>query len=146
MQVKRPKQHGPGRSLSADTALSLSLLHKHPSAAHWEQVLRQTAPQYSPTSISQTKLSSKISISPNSEQGIIKALTQTPANPGITVHTESTELCEKVSARFPLSCSCYGLIQSTGQKCKREITGTAMSSWKKDAQNVCSVKASSYVI
>lgn len=82
-----------------------------PSTAHREQVLRQTGPQYTPTGISQAKMSLKISISHNSEQGIIRALTQTPANPGITVHTESKALCEKVSAHFALSCYSCRLIQ-----------------------------------
>lgn len=99
MQAKHWKQHGPGR-ISADTAPSFPF----PSAAYREQVLRQTGPQYAPTSISQAQLSSEISISPNSEQGITGALPQPPANPGIAVHTESKALCEEVSARLAWSC------------------------------------------
>lgn len=74
-------------------------------------MLRQTGPQYTPTGISQAKQSSKISISHKSEPGIIRALSQTPANPGITVHTESKALCEKASARFALSCYSYRLME-----------------------------------
>lgn len=128
---KKLEQHGPGRSLSADTAFFFSLSTSTPSAAYREQVLWQTGPQYTPIGISQAKLSSKISISHNSEQGIIGALTQTAANPGMAVHTESKALCERVSARSALSCDSHGLIQSTVHKCNLEITGTVMSSWKK---------------